>query len=167
MSKGFTFIELMLMVVVLGVLAVLYTSSTGDLSDVSIDAVSRKVQSDIRYAHQLATSTSGVYGANFVAGGGYEIYQGSPGHPVKDPVTREDMVVNLADFQGVVITTNYRVEFNARGEPTTGADSRVRLTASSGAIRDVYVVDRTGAVVVDLIQYGTGCRCDLCEDRLN
>jgi hypothetical protein len=26
----------------------------------------------------------------------------------------------------------------------------------------VYVVDQTGAVVVDLIQMGTGCSCELC-----
>lgn len=163
MARGFTIIEIIIIVAVLGILAALYTASTGDLSNVSIDAASRKVQSDIRYAQQLATSTGFNHGARFTAGGGYEVYRGSPGTPVTDPVTREALVEDLTDFEGIAITTDYRVEFDSTGQPVIGGDGRVRLTAGSGAVRDVYVVDKTGAVVVDLIEYGTGCNCKLCK----
>jgi Tfp pilus assembly protein FimT len=68
MHRGFTLIELVVIIAVLLVMAVLYTSSTGDLSNISIDAASRKVQSDIRYAHQLAQETGINYGVVFTAG---------------------------------------------------------------------------------------------------
>lgn len=163
MKRGFTLIELVILMSILGIMVVLYTSSTGDLSDVSVDAASRKVQSDIRYAHQLATSTGVDHGAVFTQNGGYEVYSWAPGNPVIDPVTREDMVVALDDFEGVTISNNYQVKFNSRGEPVTGGDGRVTLTATSGAVRDVRVIDKTGAVVIDLIEYGAGCSCQLCE----
>lgn len=162
LRKGFSIIELIITVAVVAILAVLYISSTGDLSNVSIDAASRKVQSDLRYTQHLATTTGVNHGAVFTANVGYEVYQGSPGNPVIDPVTRQNLVVNLAEFQGVTVSTNYQVEFSPVGEPIMGGDGRVRLTSSSGATRDVYVVDKTGAVIIDLIGYGTGCQCKLC-----
>lgn len=163
--RGFTLIEIVIMVAVLGILAVLYTSSTGDLSDVSIDASSRKVQADIRYAQHLATKTGVNHGVLFAENGGYEVYRGSSGNPVPDPVTRDDLVVTLEDFDGVIVASDHQFEFDKTGTPVLGGDSRVRLVATSGAIRDVYVVENTGAVVIDLIEYGTGCRCDLCVQR--
>ncbi len=163
MKRGFTLIEIVLVLSVLGILVALYTASTGDMSNVSIDAASRKVQSDLRYAHQLAVNTGINHGAVFTANGGYEVYAGSPGNPVIDPVTREDLVIELTDFQGVTVAEDYQVEFDPGGTPVMGGDNRARLTATSGAIRDVYVVDKTGAIVIDLIEYGTGCNCKLCH----
>lgn len=162
MKRGFTLIELVFIIAILGILAALYTSSTGDLSDVAIDVASRKIQSDLRYAQSLAVSTGVNHGAVFTAGNGYQVYQISPGNYAKDPVTKEDMVIELDDFQGVALSTSTQIEFDKTGIPVMGADERIRLTASSGAIRDVYVVDKTGAVVIDLIEYGTGCSCNLC-----
>lgn len=164
-NRGFTFTEVILVVVVLGILVALYTSSTGDLSNVSIDAASRKVQSDLRYAHQRAIITGNNHGAVFSAGGGYHVYQITEGNYAPDPVTKEDLVVDIEDFEGVYIDNDYQVEFNPQGEPVMGGDSRVRLASSSGAIRDVYVVEKTGVVVVDLIEYGTGCACTMCQER--
>lgn len=161
-NKGFTFIELLLIIALLGIMVVFYIESAGNLSDVGIDAASRKVQSDIRYAQLLAQTTGSVHGAKFNAGGSYEVYIGTPGNYATDPVTKKNMIDDLSKFPGVSITTNYEVRFDSKGRPTMGADDRVRLTATSGAIRDVYVVDQTGAVVVDLIGVGTGCGCTLC-----
>ena len=161
-ERGFTFSEVVLVVLVLGIIVALYTSTTGDLSNVTIDTVSRKIQSDIRYAHQLAVTTGQNHGALFTLNAGYEIYEGSPGNYAKDPVTRTDFVVDISAFEGIYIGNNYQVEFNSRGEPVMGGGSRVRLATTSGAIRDVYVIDKTGAVVIDLIEYGTSCQCELC-----
>lgn len=162
MERGFTLIELVLVLVIMGALAALYTASTGDLSDVSVDAASRKVQSDLRYAHQLAVGSGVNHGAVFISGGGYQVYREIPGNYVADPVTHEDMVVDISDFAGVSITTDRQIEFDPTGTPVMGGDARVRLAATSGAIRDVYVIKNTGAVIVDLVEYGTGCSCELC-----
>jgi len=150
------------MISLLGIMVVFFVESAGNLSDVSIDAAARKVQSDIRYAQQLALSSGGVYGAKFNAGGVYEVYANVPGNPVRNPATGQDLEENFANLPGVSIVNNYQVAFNGKGVPISGADGRLRLMATSGAIRDVYVVDKTGAVVVDFIQAGTGCNCELC-----
>lgn len=157
MSRGFTLIEGILVIVVLGILAGLYISFSGNLSDASLDAASHKVQNDIRYAHQLATSTGVNHGAAFTAGGSYEIYSGSPGTPATDPVSRGGLVEDLSKYQGVSIGNSYQVEFNSLGEPVVGGDGHVRLNAVSGEYKDVYVVDKTGAVVIDAAGYASGC----------
>ncbi len=156
--------ELILLMAILGIMTVLYTESAGNLSDIAVDAAARKAQSDIRYA-QLLAQTSGVkHGVKFNMNGSYEVYVNVPGNPAVDPVTRQQLVEDLVKYPGVTITTNYQVEFDPRlGVPTVGGDQSVRFTATSGATRDVYVVDQTGAVVVDLIQRGTGCSCDICK----
>lgn len=161
-NGGFSLVELVLMLSLLAIMVVLYVESAGDLSNIAVDGASRKAQSDIRYAQQLAQSTGGVYGVKFNSGGTYEVYVGSPGHPVNSPTTNLPLIEDFHDFPGVAISTNYQVQFDPMGRPTMGADSRMRLTASSGAIRDVYVIDQTGAVIVDLIQRGTGCHCEIC-----
>lgn len=162
-QKGFTLIELALIITLLGIMVVLYIEAAGDLSNIAIDGVSRKAQQDIRYAQVLA-QTSGVrHGAKFTANGTYEVYRNVPGNFVRDPVTGLSLVEDLEKYPGVAISTDYQAEFDGYGVPTMGYDRRVRFVADSGAIRDVYVVDKTGAVVVDLIQAGTGCSCTLCK----
>jgi len=165
--RGFTLIELVLLISVLGIMVVLYTESAGNLSDIAVDAASRKAQSDIRYAQLLAKTTGVKHGVKFNKGGSYEVYVNTPASPATDPVTHQQFVEDLSKYPGVTITTAYQVEFEPTvGRPTMGGDHRVRFTASSGAIRDVYVVDQTGAVVVDLIERGTGCSCDLCSNGI-
>ena len=160
--KGFTLIELVLMIALLGIMVVFYVESAGNLSDIAVDSASRKAQSDIRLAQQMAQTTGVNSGAKFTANGTYVIYQGNINNPVRDPLTGGQLIENLSKFPGVKITTSYQVEFNPVGTPTMGGDGRVRFTSSSGAIRDVYVVNNTGAVIIDLIQEGTGCSCELC-----
>lgn len=143
-------------------MAVLYTASMGDLTNVSIDTATRKIQSDIRYAHHLARTTGVNHGVIFTAGGGYEVYRGSPGTPATDPLKRQSFTEDLSKFTGVYIQGDYQVEFNTLGKPVIGGDSYVRLNADGGAVRDVYIVADTGAVVIDIINYGSGCSCTVC-----
>ena len=161
-NNGFTLLELVLMISLLGIMVVFFVESAGNLSDVSIDAGSRKVQSDIRYAQQLSLSSGVTHGVVFTANDGYEVYANAPGNPILNPATGRPMVETFDNFPGVSVAASYRIEFNGKGVPTIGGDERIRLAATSGALRDVYVVDQTGAVVVDFIQAGTGCNCELC-----
>ncbi|MBI2092691.1 MAG: hypothetical protein HYT75_06845 [Deltaproteobacteria bacterium] len=164
-SSGFTLIELVLMVALLGIMVVFYVESAGNLSDIAVDGASRKAQSDLRYAQVLAQTTGVMHGAKFTSGGSYQVYSGTVDNIIADPQTGKPLVEQFDNFPGVSLATNYQVEFNANGKPTMGADQRARFSSSSGAIRDVYVVDQTGAVVVDLIQAGTGCSCELCKQK--
>lgn len=152
MKKGFTLIEVMLVVTLLGIMIGVYVISGENLSAVAIDGASKKVQSDIRYAQQLAQSRGANHGVNFTASGStYEVYLGSPGASVLSPVTGQTMIENFDQFPGVSIAADYQVEFNTSGVPIVGGNQGVRLTALSGGIREIYVTGTTGAVVINII----------------
>lgn len=155
-KKGFTLIELILILSFLGIMVFVYIESAGDMSEISLDAASRKCQQDIRYAQQLAQTTGVPHGVVFYAGGGYQVYRGSPGNPVTDPATRQAMIENFAKYPGVQVSSNFQVQFDASGRPVMGGNQRATLM-TGGAVRDIYIVDRTGAVVIDITQGGSGC----------
>ena len=163
MRKGFTLIELLLVVSLLSVVGLLFVSYSGDIGNVSIDALSRKIQSDIRYAQQMATSTGVAHGVNFVQGGSYTVYTGNISTPTTDPYDRGPMVEDMQEFGDIEVVTNYQVEFNTLGTPTIGGGGNVEVMADTGAMRIIYVIDNTGAVVVDVLNYGSGCGCWLCS----
>ncbi len=159
---GFTLIELVMIISLLGIMVVLYIESAGNVSDLAVDAASKKVQQDLRYAQQLAQTTGVNHGGSFTAQGSYEIYSGSPGNPVLDPTTKQNMVDDLSKFPGVSISGSKQFEFNSIGKPVIGGGDHMTLSASSGAVRDIYVIDETGAVIVDIFQTGGGCGCEFC-----
>ncbi len=159
MKRGFTMIELLLVISMLSVVALLFISYSGDVGNVSVDALSRKIQSDIRYAQQLATTTGSTHGVVFNAGGNYVVYLGTESNPVEDPVDKQPMVESGADFGDIGIANSYRVEFNKLGAPLVGGGGNVEVVADNGARRRVYVIENTGAVLVDVLDYGSGCTC--------
>lgn len=149
-TKGFTILELILLMSMIAILVVVYADPTANLGEVAIDSASRKAQSDIRYAQFLAQTSGVSHGVKFNAGGSYEVYASAPGNPVMDPVTRQQLVEDLSKYPGVTITTNYQVEFEPTvGRPTMGGGQGVRFSSSGGTIRDISVVGQTGAVVID------------------
>lgn len=163
-NQGFTLLELLLVVGMLGIISLLFISYTGDVGNVSVDAASWKVQSDIRYAQQLATNKGTTHGVDFVRNGNYTVYSGTTSTPVSDPLKHIPMIENLDSFGDLSINNNYRVEFDKFGKPTLGGGGNVEILADSGARRRVYVIDTTGAVIVDVLDYGSGCSCGLCNE---
>lgn len=163
-EQGFTLLELLLVVSMLGVISLLFISYTGDVGNVSVDAASWKIQSDIRYAQQLATNKGTTHGVDFVRNGNYTVYSGTTSTPVSDPLKHIPMIESLSSFGDLSINNNYRVEFDKFGAPTLGGGGNVEILADSGARRRVYVIDTTGAVIVDVLDYGSGCSCGLCNE---
>ncbi len=164
MRRGFTLMELMLIMVLVGAVALLLISYTGDVGNVSVDAASWKIESDIRFAQQLATTQEALHGVLFIAGGNYTVYRGTEATPVTDPHDRQPMVEDLQQFGGVALGESYRVEFDKVGAPVLGGGGDVSVIADSGAIRRIYVIENTGAVVVDVLDYGSGCSCEMCAE---
>lgn len=156
---GFTLMELLLVMGMISVIALLFVSYTGDVGNVAVDALTRKIQSDIRYAQQLATSSGVAHGVQFVQGGNYTVYVDNATTPALDPLTRMPMVEDMVNFGDVQIVNNYQVEFDTLGKPTVGGGGNVEVLAGSGAWRRVYIIKNTGAVVVDVLDYGAGCGC--------
>lgn len=161
-QEGFTLIELILVIGMLSVIALLFVSYTGDVGNVSVDAASWKIQSDIRYAQQLATSTGTPHGVQFLQNGNYTVYSGTIATPAIDPLERQPMVEDPTQFGNIYIGNSFQVEFDKVGRPTIGGGGNVEVIADSGASRRIYVIDSTGAVIVDVLDYGSGCTCELC-----
>jgi prepilin-type N-terminal cleavage/methylation domain-containing protein len=162
--RGFTLMELMLVMSLMASTALLYVSYTSDIGNVSVDAASWKVQSDIRYAQQLANTTGLMHGVVFIANDGYTVYQGNETQPVTDPLSRDQMVEDFTHFGTVTANDNYRVEFDSLGRPTMGGGGHITLITDNGATRRIYVIANTGAVVVDVLDYGSGCSCEMCGE---
>lgn len=165
MSRAFTIMELILVIVMLSVIALLFVSYTGDVGNVSVDAAAWKIQSDLRHAQQLATTTGVTHGVVFVQGGNYTVYRESVATPVADPLERGPMVKDVSNFGNISIANDYQVEFDTMGRPAVGGGGSVDIVADSGARRRIYVIDNTGAVVLDVVDEGVGCTCRICNVR--
>ncbi|MBT3182324.1 MAG: type II secretion system protein [Deltaproteobacteria bacterium] len=165
LARAFTLLEILLVMGMLSVISLIFISYSGDVGNVSVDALSRKIQSDIRFAQQLATSTGVSHGVQFTASGNYIVYENTPSTPATDPFDRGPMVEDLEEYGDITIGSNYTVEFNKVGKPTTGGGGNVEVVADSGAARTIYVIENTGAVIVDILDYGSGCGCHICLEE--
>lgn len=161
--RGFTFLELCLVMSLLSVTALLFVSYTGDVGDVSVDAASWKIQSDIRMAQQLAISTGKAHGVQFVQNGNYTVYVDNASTPVIDPLDRNPMVEDMPQFGNVWLANSLQVDFNKMGKPM-GGGGYIEVTTDTGAMRRIWIIDNTGAVIVDVIGQGQGCNCSMCAE---
>ena len=82
--SGFSYVELMLSMILVGLCAVSVTLGY-DMSSPSAELARRKIAADIRLAQSLAMSTKLKHGFRTLSTTSYEIYQTSPGNPIKDP----------------------------------------------------------------------------------
>lgn len=163
MNKAFTLVELLLTMSLMSVIALMFISYTGDVGDVSVDALSWKIQADIRYAQQLATSTGVAHGVTFTRDGSYTVYRETVATPVLDPQDQQPMIEDVTHFGSVALNNTFQVEFDRLGRPTIGGGGYEEVISESGASRRIYIIDNTGSVLVDVLNLGSGCRCDLCH----
>jgi len=147
-KNGFTLIELVLVIGLLGVLALAAVVISPDISPARLDAAAKQVQSDIEYAKQNAVLTATTHGAQFVSGGAYTVYRSTTATPLASPLTKQSMVITLsAQYPGISISSNYTVEFDRFGNPTTGGGGSVTITDGT-TTKTIGVTSNTGRVTV-------------------
>jgi len=145
-TRGFTLIELIALMVILGLMAIVAVPQIFSPPTIRAHYVVRKMQSDIRYAQLLAmqrqepvlplSSTPRIRVVfnltNPPSSNGYQLEQevGITWILLTHPATRSDYVVNLntGDYQGVSITTislnaGNAVIFDSYGRPFIGSGS--------------------------------------------
>jgi len=160
---GFTLVELVLGITILGILAWLAYPKIAAMDEIRLDAAARRVAADLRYAQNRSIGTRVVHGVQFEPSlGRYTVFAPTPSTPLVDPADRgKTLRVTFnqkIETRGVVIATatfgsTKAVSFDYFGVPrdSAGADlatpGRVILTYQ-GAADTVEVAPNTGAVSI-------------------
>lgn len=161
-EKGFTLVEIVMVVVILSVLLVVASVRSADLVGTRAGVAANRMREDIRYAQSAASSNNLRTWVVFdVSADIYRLYQGedrSSRASMTHPLTRNDYVVRLneGEYAGVQIldadfTGKDELCFDSMGTPydemgkPLGANGRVSLTGDV----DVVVNPETGVVRVE------------------
>ncbi|MDO8493730.1 MAG: GspH/FimT family pseudopilin [Deltaproteobacteria bacterium] len=146
--RGFTLLELLLTIALLGLLAVGAILLSPSISPSRLDAAAKQVVAAIQYAQQNASTRSVTCGVQFLSGGAYTVYQGTTTTPLADPLTKQNMIVTLANrYPGISLSSNYTVEFNRMGIPTTGGGGNITITDGSST-KTIQVTANTGTALM-------------------
>jgi len=132
--KGFTLIEIVATLVIIGVLTAIATTRFIDTSTISVRGAADMIQADIRYAQE--TAMTGHISKSVIFSTGSPAYTFSPASGM-DPLGELP--------SGVTIETNFTVTFNSLGEPTTGGGGSVSISADDHS-KTISISDYTGRV---------------------
>ena len=157
-SKGFTLIELVMILVLIGIMAVFAAPRLGTITATNAGAFADKLRTDIRYAQNLAMTKNQAYRVYFngapAPNPGYAVVYDTSGGAwssfgyAQDPAAGGNLSIALNTGQYAGITTSTPpvgyVEFNSVGAATSGAD--VTITVNSDPALSLTVTARTGAV---------------------
>jgi prepilin-type N-terminal cleavage/methylation domain-containing protein len=128
-SRGFTLVELIMVVVLIGILAVSVVPKFVDTSGFSLAGGAAMAAADIRYTQELAMGTHSSKTIVFTTSNTY--------------YTVDSQTVNLPSK--VSISSGATFTFNSLGEPTTGGGSTVTLSAGAET-KTITVESYTGRV---------------------
>lgn len=155
--RGFTLIELAMVITISAILAVVSYPTLRDLGSFGLAAAARGLVADIHFVKNRAVTTHAPCGVAFSPSGDtYTLFAGTPATPLQHPLRPgQDYRVNLG-AQGVdLVTASFgggaQVRFDALGQPLDASDqpflTRGRAILARGAERDTVSVDAfTGGV---------------------
>jgi MSHA pilin protein MshC len=128
-SRGFTLVELIMVVVLIGILAVSVVPKVVDTSAISLQGGAAMVVADIRYTQELAMGTHTPKTITFATNDTF--------------YTVNSQTMNLPSR--VSISSGATFTFNSLGEPTAGGGSSVEIQAGSST-KTITVESYTGRV---------------------
>lgn len=130
-SRGFTLIELIMAMILIGILSVMASPIFQNLPGTRAQAAAFRLRSDLRYIQMLAIETQQTTRVVFDAPANtyqLQILDTAGWQPVVNPGTHNAFTVplNTGDFQGVTLSqVNFNnaseLRFNALGVPSDGA----------------------------------------------
>lgn len=160
-EKGFTLIELVIVIVLLGIIGVVVSLNLGGLSSIRVNNAIKKMVGDLRYAQQLAIATQSRHGLAIDSTQVYSIHKDTGGVDVdiKDPTNLgNNFVVDFDTYQqgqlnGIrfSFTTPFCgasvIEFNSSGAPTDTNGTLLACTSSigfAGSTSTILIEPNTG-----------------------
>jgi prepilin-type N-terminal cleavage/methylation domain-containing protein len=154
-QRGFTLIELVMVLVLIAILAAFVAPKLGDVTTTKAGAFHDKLRADVRYAQNLAMTQNQRYRVYYnlapAPNPGYAVVNdangngtwGEAGEFALDPAGGGNLSVtlNVGQYAGVTIpTAGGFIEFNSLGVPTAA----VTLPITGG--QTVTIIAETGAV---------------------
>lgn len=148
-EEGFTLIELIMAIVILGITTALIIPRLTNVGGANVGVVARQIQSHIRYAQEIAMSKYKAKGITFTPG--QRDYSFSPADDPTDPPATQRRIPSNSRVS-IDSTSNganpVTFTFNSLGEPTSVAGSSVTLRSSGGETRTITIQARTGRVII-------------------
>ncbi|MGE5296818.1 MAG: GspH/FimT family pseudopilin [Solirubrobacterales bacterium] len=158
---GFTIVELMIVLVILGVAAAIVVPMAGSAAPLQLRSAANMVAADLEYAKSLSITTGRNYRVSFdTTANTYEILDPN-GLAVSHPVTKKDRyLVSFSDdgrldqvtIQSAVFGATSEVRFDYLGTPYSSSSALtsegVVTLEAGGATRTVTVSAVTGLVSV-------------------
>jgi len=166
--KGFTLVELVIILVIVGILAAGALVGGSAKGPVRLEAACQKLAADLRYMQQMAMAEQVRFGISFdTSDESYFGYRVTTATKATDPHTQGDLEVEfdeMREFNEIVITsTNFgdAVEFDSIGKPYNSSGVALssegiitlQLTTSGGRLvrlqtKTVRIEPNTGKVSI-------------------
>jgi type II secretory pathway pseudopilin PulG len=162
-SRGFTLVELVLLLSIIGILVLVAIPDRSAIDEVSLRAAARRLASDLRYAQGESMARRVRHGVRFdVAGKRYAVVATGRGEPIDDPGARghalEVDFANTPAFRGVTLVSasfdgSPEVSYDYFGVPCDLAAREIHhpgivVLACAGRTVTVEVAPGTGKVSV-------------------
>ena len=162
-ARGFTLVELVLIISILGLLVVIAVPDRSAVDEVSLRSAARRLASDLRYAQGQSIARRIRHGVRFeLAEKRYEVVATGRGEPIEDPGARgHALVVSFKEpsaAHGVTLVSASfdgapEVSFDSFGVPSNVAGREIRrpgivVLACGGMTSSIEVAPGTGKVTV-------------------
>lgn len=156
-ERGFTLIELVLIMAIVAVVGVVVSIGMGGLNSSRLNGAARRLISDLRFAQQAAITKRIRHGVIFTANS-YTVFENdNTADPARNPQGGDNFIVDFTagEFAGVTLATtltNSVVRFDTNGRPMEG-NAAAALTAPrtvtltfNGNTQNVAITQETGKV---------------------
>ena len=161
-AKGFTLIELVMMIVIIGIVAIVIMPKASSGFRVRLEAGCQRIAADLKYTQQMSLAQQVRFGISFdPVNETYFVYRVNIATKTIDPQTRNNFDVSftqLNEFKGIdIVSTSFsnKVEFDSIGAPYDGnavilsSQGVINLQTSDGVYsRTVIIEPKTGKISI-------------------